>query len=168
MNITRAISVRQPWASCIATNAGGAKRVENRGRSTSHRGPVAIHASLIPDVAATTDPRVAALLGADPWEWLPVGVIIAVADLVDCHQAAQPTERVDFDGDGDLVVEQPGTCCQPWGDRWYGDKPVWHLILDNVRILPVPVDARGQLSVPWALPDDVAAQVAAQLAGATA
>lgn len=151
MNINRAISIRQPWASCIATGAEGAKRVENRGRPTSYRGLVVIHASLQPDVAADTDPRVTALWGRDPRLGMPVGVVLAVADLVDCHQSDWPDDEP--------------ACCFPWGDLFYGDglAPAWHLVLDNVIVLDRPVPAKGKLGVPWTLPDDLATQVTEQV-----
>lgn len=41
----KAITVRQPWAECIAR---GVKLVENRSRPTTHRGPLAIHAGARP------------------------------------------------------------------------------------------------------------------------
>ncbi len=137
----KAISIRQPWASCIATDHRDAKRVENRGRPTSYRGPIAIHASLAPDTNADNDERVVRLRGRDPRLGAPTGAVLAVADLVDCHPA-----------DG---------CCRPWGEP-----DGWHLTLDNVHhIRPVP--AKGQLGVPWNLPADVAIQVEAQLGVAT-
>ncbi len=147
----KAISVRQPWASCIASDHRDAKRVENRGRPTSYRGPVAIHASLAPDTSADHDERVVRLWGRDPRVGMPVGVILAVADLVDCHQSQWPDDEP--------------ACCWPWGDLFYGNglSIAWHLVLDNVQILDQPVPAKGQLGVPWNLPDDVAAQVWAQI-----
>lgn len=149
MNVTRAISVRQPWASCVASLHRDAKRVENRGRPTSYRGPIAIHASLTPDTSADQDERVTRLWGRDPRIGMPVGVILAVADLVDCHQSQWPDDEP--------------ACCFPWGDLFYGGglNPAWHLVLDNVRILDEPVPAKGKLGVPWTLPDHIAEQVSA-------
>lgn len=151
----KAISIRQSWASCIATDRPGAKRVENRGRPTSYRGLVAIHASLAPDLAADHDERVVGLRGRDPRLGAPTGVVLAVADLVDCHQSEWPDDEP--------------ACCHPWGDLFYGDGMAlaWHLVLDNVRILDRPVPAKGQLGVPWNLPADVAIQVEAQIGVAT-
>ena len=153
MTVIKAITVRQPWASCIAHLGPSGKRVENRGRPTSHRGPVAIHAGKTADLLADTDPRVTHLFGRDPRVGMPVGAVIAVAQLVDCHQAA-------------------GRCCAPWGEAHYmtGGKmlPAFHLVLADVRRLDRPVPARGALSVPWTLPGDVADLVAAQLAEAAA
>jgi hypothetical protein len=146
----KAISVRQPWASCIATGAAGAKRVENRGRNCAYRGPIAIHASLRADTSADTDPRVTALWGTDPRVGRPIGAVLAVAHLVDCHEAQWWRLRVE-------------PCCSPWGERHYSGNSAWHLVLDNVRVLDTPIPARGHLQVPWTLPDDVAAKVLEQV-----
>ena len=66
----RALSVRQPWASLIAS---GRKTIELRSWSTAYRGPVLI------------------LAGASPWrgehefELGPLGVALCVVDLADCR-----------------------------------------------------------------------------------
>ena len=59
----KAISVREPWASCIRSQAPGAKRVENRGAGTDWRGPLLIHTGKRINVPADSDPRVMALRG---------------------------------------------------------------------------------------------------------
>jgi hypothetical protein len=150
----KAITIRQPWASAIARPGPNAKRVENRGRPTTHRGPVAIHAGKTPDTLADQDPRIVRMFGRDPRVGMPMGAVIAVAELVDCHQATW----------------NPDVCCAPWGEDFYvtptGGGRAWHLVLDNVRQLAQPVPARGALSVPWTLPADVAEQVETQLADA--
>lgn len=146
------ITVRQPWALCIAT---GHKNVENRGRPTSCRGLVGIHAAKAHDPAGDTDPRVVWLWGDDARVGAPVGAVIAVAELVDCHEAEQPANPI--------LVADGSTCCSPWGDRDYNGKPGWHLVLQNVRRLDVPVYARGSLAMPWQLPEAETAKVLAQL-----
>lgn len=143
----KAITIRQPWAACIAD---GFKQVENRGRNVTYRGPIAIHSARAADVEADRDPRVVTMWGRSGVRiGAPQGAVIKVATLVDCHRAEQ-------NADG-------STCCQPWGDREYGLGPAHHLVLRNIRHLPEPVYVRGQQAVPWTLPDDVAAKVAAQL-----
>lgn len=155
--VTRAITIRAPWS--IAVRAGR-KLVENRGRPTSWRGPVAIHTGAAWSKEGARDPRILDWwYGAGQW---PAALdatdfayafrkIVAVADLVDCHEAEQPHPA-------------GATCCAPWGDRDYRGKPAWHLVLEDVRILDAPVPAVGQLAVPWALPAGTAVQVNAQLA----
>jgi hypothetical protein len=62
MSRMKAITVKEPWASLIAS---GAKLVENRSWRTRHRGPLAIHAAK------------------------PTGAIVAIVDLVDCVPLAE-------------------------------------------------------------------------------
>jgi hypothetical protein len=150
-----AITIRQPWASCIAVDHAGAKRVENRGRPTSHRGPVAIHAGKAGIRGVETDWRIRHLFGDHmDIDHRARGAVIAVANLVDCHQARLT------DPDGPV-------CCYPWGDWRYqqasGEVPAWHLVLADVVRLPKPVPARGALNVPWRMPADVVDRIAAQL-----
>ena len=130
------ISIRQPWAGAIICG----KDVENRSRRISHRGLVGIHATLHPDWAAIGDERIRALLSntiAEPFCGL--GVVLGVAQLVDCHP-------------------DTGSCCGPWAARG-----LHHLVLTDVRRLPEPVPARGSLALPWWAPDHVAAAVHRQL-----
>ena len=92
----KALSLWQPWASLIAV---GAKRIETRSWPTKHRGPIAIHASAKTDhikgELEKTGPIADALkkagimktygpLGVLADAEVPVGAVIAVADLVDC------------------------------------------------------------------------------------
>ncbi len=156
----KAITVRLPYAAAIRA---GTKLVENRGRPTAYRGPVAIHAAAAWSKAGGHDPRIRRWWWGDRWaDRSPLDAtdfsrmfrnIVAVADLEDCHQAAE--------------VSVSDWCCNPWGDFEYNDKPAWHLVLANVVVLDEPVPAVGRLSVPWELPADVAAKVAAQLGAVT-
>lgn len=143
----RAITVRSPWVDCITL---GAKTVENRGRFTSWRGEFAIHAGLTVADAAFSDPRVAQTLGPAPSTTPHLGKVVAVANLVDCHEAEQ--------------YEDGCTCCaRSWGDRTYNGNPAWHLVFADVRVLRWPVRCRGALQVGWRLPEDAERQVRQQL-----
>lgn len=142
----KAITIRQPWAGCIAE---GFKQVENRGRNVSYRGLIAIHTARAADVDADRDPRVVAMWGRHVRIGWPQGAVIAVATLADCHRAAQSPDGT--------------TCCEPWGDRLYGGLPAYHLVLRDIFHLNQPVYVRGQQAVPWTLPADTAAEVSAQL-----
>lgn len=146
-NVLHAISVRQPWAQCVAI---GRKDVENRAtRShrkdgtpippTTHRGLVAIHASKTPSIPGDTDRRVIRLWGTDPRCCMPTGKIISVATLTDVH----------YDS---------GQCCSEWADRG-----VWHLVLANAFMLDRQVPVNGSPAIPWVVPADVAELVWAQL-----
>jgi hypothetical protein len=144
----RAITVSEPWASCIAVDAPGAKRVENRGAVTNWRGPLLIHSGKKADVRADADPRVVALHGRDPRVGRPLGAVIAVAELVEAHHA------------------HPAGCCQPWGELWHhgprSTRQAVHLVLDNVRPLGRPVYCRGALGV-WTPTRETVEAVTAQL-----
>jgi hypothetical protein len=123
----RAITIQQPYAECVAR---GAKLVENRSRRVFHRGPIAIHAGLRLSKRGLADPRVNALLyphGRPSRPPRALGMVIAVAELVDCHPAAG--------------------CCKPWGDDLHEGRPVHHLVLEHVRPLARPIPAVGRLGL---------------------
>lgn len=158
----KAITIQQPWALAIAA---GVKNIENRSRHVSYRGPVAIHAGAAWSREGAADPRIRAWwLGRTHAERQPqvdaadlatgwmFRHIIAVVDLVDCHEA-------------DQSMPAGASCCPPWGDRQYKGRPAWHLALANARRLDTPVPVvLGCLALPWTLSDDVAAQVEREVA----
>lgn len=125
----KTITILQPWASLIAC---GAKMIETRSWSTSHRGPLAIHAGrTVPSMDFFT-PRVEAAL----WnEDTPFGKVIAIVELVDC-------------------VEMTNERIVAWRDK-YGDDEIafghfepgrYAWILANMRrIEPVPAKGRQRL-----------------------
>ncbi|MEV2239470.1 hypothetical protein [Micromonospora sp. NPDC049891] len=145
----RAITIRRPWAPCIASTAPGAKRVENRGALTHHRGTLLIHEGTKVEADAYADPRVVSLLdpGQDDHTVAGAGAVIAVATLADAHHAAA------------------GGCCEPWGEIWYHGPTrtvrAVHLVLADVRPLPRPVPCWGALGL-WTPSPDVLAEVEAQ------
>ncbi|MER7331617.1 MULTISPECIES: hypothetical protein [unclassified Micromonospora] len=157
----RAITVREPWASCIAS---GVKLIENRGAGTNYRGKLLIHTSQQTDNTAVHDGRVRAALWPGVTDVVQLysalngldgGVVIAVAELVDVHTAEDiPT-----------LTGPPGTCCEPWGERVHNGRYAKHLVLANVRRLRHPVPARGALGL-WTPPADIAGQVRQELAEA--
>jgi hypothetical protein len=67
-----AISIRQPWASLIAT---GKKTIETRTWPTKHRGPLLICVSQSPKRHG-----------------LPTGVALAIADVIDCRPMTKADE----------------------------------------------------------------------------
>lgn len=136
----RALTVRQPFASAIAV---GGKRVENRPARVRLRGTFAVHAGLSPDwtapdlawLAAGQDP---AGRGTGAEFTLPLGSVVAVAELTGCHWGGS-------------------RCCGEW------DIPsCWHWELSDVRPLAVPVACLGSRGW-WTLPDEVESAVRAQL-----
>lgn len=145
----RAITVQQPWAWAIAH---GGKTIENRSRTLSYRGPLAIHAGKAWARRGAQDPRVRQALAphrtdlAATGEIIPAqypgrftaGAIIAIADLVDVH---------------------PGTgCCPPWGHTPdpADATPVHHLVLAAIRPLATPIACPGALGL-WRPPTHLAA-----------
>ena len=137
--VTRALTVRQPWAFAIAA---GAKDVENRSWPTAHRGWLAIHASSTPADAAE-GARCAQLLAAagvapPAAPQLPRSAVVAV---VFVHDVLPPQRPV----------------ASAWAQRG-----CFHWLLRDARALGAPVPCAGQKNV-WALSDDVSAAIAAQL-----
>jgi ASCH domain len=113
------LTVRQPFAWAIIQ---GPKRIENRSRPTSHRGPLAIHAGLTK----------AEFKGRDFYDLMPglpghddltYGAIIGFVDVVDCL----PFEA---------AKDQP--FAEPLG---------WCWILANPRPLDEPVPMMGRLGL---------------------
>lgn len=187
----RAITIRAPWSAIIAETAAltalgiTPKAVENRSRQVREHfigTDIAIHAGAAwsaegagdervrrawrafgnaidmrkpnPLLTAHGDNRTGHVGALAPGLWIDMGAVVAVATLVDCHPAI-------------AIPALPGhpahTCCQPWGEPLHNGRTAHHLVLDHVRRLPVAVPARGSLTVPWMLPDDVEAAVVEQL-----
>ena len=202
----RSITIRQPWASLIAH---GAKTVETRPRPTSYRGPVLIHAGAsadtwheldAPSLASERAAMDAVLRAFDlirpdgswfspfvdrdaidlgPDVSLPLGAIVAVANVVDCVPilhvmqavAGLATSWPNIQTNGpDLATLAPAKGAGPSvdlsGERPFGDFTPgrYGLLLADVVRLPDPVPARGHQAVPWRVPEDVAAQVRVHLA----
>lgn len=155
----KAITLTQPWATLVAI---GAKRFETRSWQTPYRGPLAIHAgkglgdlSKVDFVRLCNREPFASALGYALWPglWqpgdyvdpsiLPRGAVIAVCDLTLC--LATPPEslrsfRYDYGG-----LEFP----PPEPERSFGDygpgRFAWRL--ENVRMLPEPIPAKGALGL---------------------
>ncbi|MFH8698975.1 hypothetical protein [Streptomyces chartreusis] len=130
----RGITIRQPWAGRILAG----KSPENRPVHWPWRGWVLIHAGKKrPAPAALHDPLVAtAICGRE----LPLGAVIGVARLTDCH-----------------LDRGPERCTSPWAQR-----DAHHLVLTDVQELALPVPATGALPA-WKPTTDLVAQVLQQL-----
>lgn len=169
----RSLTIRQPWAGCVAHLD---KRVENR----SWRCPptfigerIAIHSSASVDKT----PILGVPCGAEEWaslfasraEWdawrfwhlggtrrdtehwppkLALGAVVATAVIVGCHLEGDAACQGD--------PRTAGCLCSIWAQLGQ-----WHWQLAEVRPLAEPVPCRGRLNL-WKLPDDVAAAVAEQ------
>ncbi len=145
----RGLTVQEPWCSAITY---GTKRVENRTWATPYRGLLAVHAGRSVDFEASDIAWKAASLShlrdtpPSAWKDVPLGAIIAVAELAGCHR------------DEETALYRAGMPpCSPWAVSC-----AWHWVLRNVRSLPAPVPCRGMLGL-WRLPEDVEEAVRAQL-----
>lgn len=163
----KAITVLQPWASLIAC---GAKKIETRSWATKYRGKIAIHAgaSWTMDRREMTyrDPFHTALWpnmtkqelmlnGYGRTKLLPVGAVIAIADLVDCYYIVyHPGTDIDIAKHINIGAESmtndkhdhdfgkyivPSEQELSFGD-WTPGRYAW--ILENVRQIE-PVPAKG-------------------------
>lgn len=147
----RALSLTQPWATLVAI---GAKSIETRSWHTMHRGPIAIHAAKkFPNDARCICPRppFAAALGD---EVLYTGMVLAIANLVECFRFDERTER--------LIRRRSALGNLPAFEAEFGDfAPGRHgFVLRDVRRLETPIPYKGALGL-WTLPDDLLAGVAA-------
>lgn len=150
----KALSLTQPWASLVAI---GAKRVETRSWSTTHRGTLAIHAAKgFPGWAkdACLDNTFAASLmagGITLVSQLPLGAIVAVVDVLN----VAPTDHLNAE-----LWAPFGSPEHRFGDYSPG-RYAW--LLGNVRRLATPVPCKGALGL-WDVPSDALAAVREQLA----
>lgn len=153
----RALSLTQPWATLIAI---GAKRIETRSwRPGGYQAArarlgepetIAIHAArAFPFGARTlcaTEPFESRLNAAGycvfPDDTLPIGAIVAVAEIADVCRTEQLVSRLSED---ELA----------FGDYSPGR---WGWLLANVRRVEPPVACRGALGL-WRVPDDHAEAV---------
>lgn len=138
----KAFSLTQPWASLVIE---GHKKYETRSWSTKFRGPLAIHAS-------KGFPRWAKLLmGTDEYdgdgfirdalnrfpEELPMGSILGVVTLVDCH----PTQ--------DVRHGNPLSAKEIAFGDWAAGRFAWQL--ENPIRFQYPVPMKGSLGL-WEVP----------------
>lgn len=171
----KVMTLHQPYATLIAL---GIKSIETRAFKTMMRGRIAIHAAMrepvqLPDAARpmVVGPSVNGsnralwmdgLLGEGPDVVLPLGVIVATADLVDCIPMFDHDPKRSSSGyPRDYIVDLPeeGRFAAGWwllgpshgGPRLvndqvpYGDfQPGrWAWILDDIEPLDEPVPFKG-------------------------
>lgn len=131
----RGISIRQPYAACILA---GAKTVENR-PARWRPGWVLLHTSKTIDQRALRIPLIGRTIRG---RQLVTGAVAGIARITDCHQDPEGAPP-----------------CTEWAQPG-----AWHLVLEDVQELPLPVPARGQV-VRWKPKPDLVAQVLQQLPG---
>lgn len=156
----KAITLWQPWATLFAC---GAKEYETRSWATKYRGPIAIHAaakslrSIYKEIFPCNDYEFHPSYfvkkefcdalkenGINENE-LPLGCIIATADLVDCHKIVRHGGRgMSSEGPGWLETEDgiyiPTEQELLFGD-WTPGRYAWEVV--NVKMLPEPIPAKG-------------------------
>lgn len=160
----KALTIRQPWAQLIAI---GAKQIETRSWPTKHRGRIAIHAGMNQRNigidfwlanGGTAKPIHTALLDggyipspafAPHWtpnypddpRPVPLGAIVATANLVDCVPIVHVDEpwrgAEPYDADPDICVV-------------YRDEAVWHKVGDTVSDMHDQFPFGEWLSGRWA------------------
>lgn len=136
----KALSIKQPWLWAITDLD---KRVENRSRPTSFRGPVWLHASKVLDSSKARDHFLSLLHGDERGRaattTMPLGAIVCRAEIEDCV----PLTRRDV-----VSIAVDGIAQRRWiaGPHLY--------VLRNVVKLPAPVPCKGMLGF-WTVPADV-------------
>lgn len=115
-----AITIWQPWADHIAC---GRKRFETRSWPTAYRGLIAIHSGRKKFVGQPPN--------------LPLGCIVAVAEIVACHEMTP--EFMAQQSDAELLL----------GD-WQQGRYAWELA--NVCKLLIPLPVLGKQGL-WRLPE---------------
>jgi activating signal cointegrator 1 len=158
----RGLTLTQPWATLVAI---GAKRIETRSWSTAYRGPIAIHAAkgwprICRDLVFKppfdqvlikymgTGMNVLSVIGIQN---LPVGAILATANIVDCV----PTN---LDALSRLVHPPIGSVNEheyEFGDYSIG-RFAW--ILSDIRALKTPVPCKGALGL-WSVSAEITEKI---------
>jgi activating signal cointegrator 1 len=152
----KALSLWQPYASLLAA---GKKRVESRSWSTSHCGPLLVHAAKRRDPTSINltvmEPFYSALKAAfgPHWTWtdLPFGALVGRVDVVACY----PTAKV-FPGDDGTPFCDGESLAIDDTERAFGDysagRFAW-LTANPVRF-GTPVPYRGGLGL-FDVPDEL-------------
>lgn len=137
----KALTIWQPWATAIAV---GYKKYETRSWGTEYRGKIAIHAGskkpYVSDntfvnmftcdisIGIETRSKKAVLCDSCTYHELPLGAIVAIADLVDCIEITE--EFVSR-----LSIQE-----KAFGDFTVG-RYAWQL--ENIKMLKEPIKEKG-------------------------
>lgn len=131
----KALSIWQPYASLTAS---ALKRHITLAWSTSYRGPIAIHAAKTIDVAGAPEELCQSAFGRNWSRLLPIGMVMAVGDLVQCI----PADRVRAElRRADLAAGNFVKGLHAWR-------------IDNIRRLVQPIPAIGRQGLfSWSPPE---------------
>lgn len=169
MNDIRGISVWQPWASLWALQI---KLFETRSWATNYRGQIAIHAA-----AKSIKSVLRECFPCGDWEFhpshfakshflgvlkayginiydIPLGAIIATAELVGCHKMVRHGGRgMSYYGSGwletDEGIYEPDEIELLFGD-WTPGRFAWEVA--NVKLLDKPIPYKGAQGL-WRIPN---------------
>lgn len=142
----KAISILQPWATLMVI---GAKKIETRSWYTSHRGPLAIHASL-------GDAWLHKLFSREPFyrhlreagytnaDALPRGAIIGEVHITDCRRIVTRETPLTKMIDKRVLIHPPTGDELAFGDFTPG-RYAW--MSERAHLYPWPIPAKGQLSL---------------------
>lgn len=134
----KAITIKQPWATLIAL---GEKKFETRSWQTHYKGEIAIHAGKSIDKEAFKEfLHTLKNHGIHTIDDLPIGSIVAKAEIVRCHKV--------FSDYGDKAIMETGIKIE--GNEYlFGnyeeDRYGWEL--KNIVKLDNPIEAKGKLSL---------------------
>jgi len=141
----KAISLWQPWASLVAR---GVKTYLTLLKPTDYRGPIAIHAARVLDLAGSPDQLCMAALGSNWTNSLPLSAMVAVADLVDVQEGREVERRLTR-ADRAAGSYGPG--------RW-----AWRI--ENVRPIRKAIPTPGRQGLfTWRAPEDLHDRLGAPL-----
>lgn len=142
----KVITIRQPWATLVAL---GEKQFETRSWKTVYRGELAIHAGKAVDKTICQLEPYRSVLQRHGYstEQLPLGAVIAVGRLEQCHYVGTDLGTAAILGDDSYIVE--GTE-YAFGDYTEG-RFAWKI--GGMRLLERPLSATGRLGL-WNLPDN--------------
>lgn len=167
-----AITLWEPWATAIALQA---KLIETRSWPIAHRGLIAIHAAKRwtgeqDGIVQTRQFRGALwpLTCAGAWVRspklvLPLGCIVAVANLVACRRVEELDQAM-LDHVRRPESNHPSAEVATWTERDMGnyDPGRYGWILEDVRALARPVACEGKQG-PWIVPKEIELAVLQQL-----
>lgn len=136
----KAITIRQPYASLIVYKE---KEFETRSWRTQYRGPIAIHAAAKHDDDAKIFSIDAKII--ENYDEMPLGKIIAIAKLVDCHKIVRYGGRgLDSESPGWLDTERgiyiPSSKELMLGD-WTPGRYAWEF--SSIKVIS-PIFAKGK------------------------
>lgn len=137
----KALTLTQPWATLLVTDAPYRKVFETRGWATNYRGLLAIHAAKGFPKSAQDFAAEERALGRLPAR-LPLGAIVGIVRLVDVYKTEELREGL-------------GPLERRYGDYTWG-RYAW--CTELVATLEQPIGAVGALGL-WSLPESLNAML---------